>query len=128
MFLRPSTSPILCFRGRITFVISPGNNVDMERSIDDHFKGLFMSLLGVGPGGAGPVIDLIHELFVKYGEMLRGEDRRDEIFPYYPFENNANGMPLSTPIGDWLHGDTLKVEWIKSIVEPLDDPKGRDGK
>ena len=36
--------------------------------------------------------------------------------------------PGSIPIGNWRNGDMLKTEWIKSLVDPLDVPEGREGK
>ena len=47
---------------------------------------------------------------------------------WQPWFKVVNGMPMTTPIGDWKHEDTLKVEWIKSLVSSLDMPKCKEGK
>ena len=57
------------------FVTSVGHDPQVKRSIEEHFKGLLMSLLRVGDGDMA-VIQLRDELIVKYGAMLRGEDHR----------------------------------------------------
>ena len=111
----------------MTLYTSAGHNPQLQRSLKDHFKGILMSRLRVGFGDSWE--ELINELLAKYGAMVRGEDHKGEIFPYFPTEFRVvNGMPVSTIINDWQRGDTLKVEWIKSLVEPLDKPKSKEGK
>ena len=60
------------------FVTSVGHDPQVKRRIEEHFKGLLMSVLRVGDGGQA-VLELNQELRVKYGAMLRGEDHRADL-------------------------------------------------
>ena len=78
-------------RNRVTFDNSVGANLELQRSIEDHFRGILMSGLSV-EFDDDP--DLFNDLMLKYGRMVRGEDRKDEIFSYFPLEFKVvNGMP-----------------------------------
>ena len=60
------------------FVTSVGHDPQLKKKIEEHFKGLLMSLLRVGDG-ANAVLELHQDLRVKYGAMLRGEDHRADL-------------------------------------------------
>ena len=106
---------------------SVGHYPEFKEEVDEHFKGILMSKLRVGYDDK-PVRDLIVGLLVKYGAMMRGEDYKDDILLYCPHEFSVvNGMPRSVPTGNWQRGETLKVEWIKSIVDPIDKSNNREG-
>ena len=73
----------------MTLDTSAGHNPQFQRSLEDHFKGILMSRLRVGYGDR-PVRDLVDNLLAKYGAMMRGEDLKDELFPYFPHEFKAS--------------------------------------
>ena len=70
----------------MTFDNSVGLSLDFQKSLEEHFRGLLMSGLGVRFDDEP---DLFPELLVKYGAMVRGEDFKDEIFPYFPLQFEA---------------------------------------
>ena len=93
--LSNTLSDILGDRNRMTFDNSVGADLELKRSFEDHFRGLLMSGLSVEFDDEP---DLFIDLMLEYGRMVRGEDRKDEIFSYFPLEFKVvNGMPGDHP-------------------------------